>query len=112
MLLGDLMARFGDETTAEQAVLAIGDVVLLALLREAAASAGLGIGEFMVDATRHYAAEASDEEWLTLMSVLGRDADPARAALERMVRWSLAHRTPAQADVHADDCSSHVHAPL
>jgi hypothetical protein len=90
MLLGDLISRFDDAATAEETALAIGDIVLLNALREAAGGAGLGIGEFMAAATHRFAAEASDDEWLSLMSVLGRADDPARATLERMVRWSLA----------------------
>jgi hypothetical protein len=94
MLLGDLMARLDDEATAEETALAIGDIVLLTSLREAAEAAELGIGEFMVSATRHYVAGATDEEWLSLMAALGRGGDPARVALERMLRWALAHETP------------------
>jgi hypothetical protein len=90
MLLGDLMSRFDDEATAEETALAIGDIVLLNALREAAGGAGLGVGEYMVAATRLFSTEASDDEWLSLMSALGRTDDPARATLERMVRWSIA----------------------
>jgi hypothetical protein len=95
MLLGDLMSRFGDAATAEQNALSIGDIVLLTALREAADAAGLGIGEFMADAVQHYSAGATDEEWLSLMAALGRGEDPARLALERMLRWSLAHGAQA-----------------
>jgi hypothetical protein len=90
MLLGDLMARFDDEATAEETALAIGDIVLLVSLREAAAAAGLGLGEFMVTAMRRYSAAASDEEWLALMTALRRDDNPARVVMDRMLRWSLA----------------------
>ena len=36
MLLGDLITRFSDQAVAEEAVLALGDLTMLALLREEA----------------------------------------------------------------------------
>ena len=107
MLLGDLMARFGDEAAAEETVLAIGDIVLLTALRSAADAEGLAIGEFMTDAMRHYAAGATDEEWLSLMATIGRGEDPARVTLERMLRWALAHDAP-DGCAHTHEHSAHV----
>jgi hypothetical protein len=107
MLLGELLSRFGDEAAAEEAALAIGDIVLLSALHAAAAAQGLGIGELMLTAMRRYSAAAGDEEWLSLMAALGRSDDPARVALERMLRWSLAHDT-ADGCVHPDERAVHV----
>ncbi len=83
MLLGDLISRFSDEAVAEETVLAIGDLAMLAALREQSAETGLGIGAYMAAAARRYASEASDEEWITLMGVMGRAPDPGAAYLKR-----------------------------
>lgn len=88
MLLGDLIARFDDEAVAEEAVLAIGDLAMLAVLREQAAESGLGIGACMAAATRRYAAEASDEEWLTLIGLMARTQDPGAVYLRRAVAYA------------------------
>jgi hypothetical protein len=87
MLLGDLLSRFDDENIAQEAVLALGDLALIARLREAADADGTAFGSFAAGAVRRYAAEATDEEWTTLMGVLSRAADPGSACLRR----ALAH---------------------
>ncbi len=87
MLLGDLLSRFDDENVAQEAVLALGDLAMVARLREAADANGMAFGAFAAGAVRRYAAEASDEEWITLMGVLSRAADPGSACLRR----ALAH---------------------
>jgi hypothetical protein len=87
MLLGDLLGRFDDENVAQEAVLALGDLTLIARLRKAADADGAAFGSFAAGAVRRYAAEASDEEWTTLMGVLSRAPDPGSACLRR----ALAH---------------------
>lgn len=83
MMLGDVMARLTDDGTAEEIVLALGDLGLLAALRERAAAEGVGLATLTRDAVRCYAAEASDEEWITLMGLMGRASDPGLACLQR-----------------------------
>lgn len=92
MLLGDLITRFSDQAVAEEAVLALGDLTMLALLREEADATGLGLGECVAAAARRYAAEASDEEWVTLMGVMGKEPDPGAVFLRRALVH--AHRRP------------------
>lgn len=93
MLLGDLIARFTDQAVAEEAVLALGDLTMLARLREEVDATGLDLGECVVAATRRYAAEASDEEWVTLMGVMGKESDPGAVFLRRAL--SHVHRQAA-----------------
>ena len=83
MLIGDLIARFGDEEAATEALIEVGDLSLLAALRKCADEAGLAVGTFAALAIRRYAEDAPDEEWITLMGVLGRSADPGRAFITR-----------------------------
>jgi hypothetical protein len=83
MLLGDLLARFDDETVAEEAVTAPGDLALIAKLREKAAADGVTLGAYVATAVCRYAAEASAQEWVTLMGALERAADPGRVCMQR-----------------------------
>jgi hypothetical protein len=83
MVLGDLLARFGDESAAVETVLGLGDLSLVAALRQRADAEGLDLGAFAVLAVQRYAEWASDEEWITLMGVLGRSADPGVAFIKR-----------------------------
>jgi hypothetical protein len=83
MVLGDLLARFGDESSAAEAVLSLADLRLVAALRQRAIAHGLGLGAFAALAVRRYAEEASNEEWVTLMGELGRSADPGLAFIKR-----------------------------
>ena len=89
MLLGDLIARFAVKAVIEEAVLAIGDLVLLAALREQATADGLDLGTYAAAAVRRYASEASDEEWITLMGAMGRTEDPGAIYLKRAFAYTL-----------------------
>jgi hypothetical protein len=89
VVLGDLLARFDDECTATEAVLKLGDLSLLAALRKRADEEGVKLGAYAALAVRRYAEDAPDEEWITLMGVLGRSADPGLAFISR----ALAHAT-------------------
>jgi hypothetical protein len=83
MLLGDLLARFTDESIAAETILGLGDLALITRLREEAQANGLTLGAYAAGAMRRYAAEASDEEWVTLMGALGRSQDPGATCLRR-----------------------------
>lgn len=87
MLLGDLLARFDDETFATETVLGLGDLALTARLREKAAASGLALGAYAAAAMRRYAAEATDEEWLALLSALGRAQDPGMICMRRALAY-------------------------
>ena len=83
MLLGDLLARFDDESVATEAILSLGDLRLLTALRERADADGLQLGALAVNAVERYTAEASDEEWISLMGALGRSEDAGLTCLKR-----------------------------
>jgi hypothetical protein len=83
MLLGDVLARFEDESFAAETVLSLGDLPMLARLRERAAASGESLGAFAQGALQHVAASASDEEWVTLLGLLARADDPAAVCLKR-----------------------------
>jgi hypothetical protein len=83
MLLGDMLARFSDETVAAEALLGLDDLTLLTRLQERAAARGQTVGAYAAEAVQRYAAQASNEEWLTLMGALGRADDPGQVCMKR-----------------------------
>jgi hypothetical protein len=91
VLLGDLLARFSDESIALETLVGLGDLASMAELREHAEASGLTLGAYAAGAVRRYAAEASDEEWVTLMGALGRAADPGAICLQRAFAHVLGH---------------------
>jgi len=90
-MLGDLLARLTDETKALEAILGVGDLGLLNAVRERATAEGIELGAYVAETVQRYAAEATDEEWTTLMSALNRSPDPGTACLKRAFEYSLRH---------------------
>jgi hypothetical protein len=91
MLLGDLIARFSDETVAEQAILGLANLPLLAELRTQAEANGLDLGAYAAAATSRYASEAPDEEWTTVLGAMSRAHDPGAVYLERALAYATRH---------------------
>ncbi|MGA9081255.1 MAG: hypothetical protein WB390_02260 [Pseudolabrys sp.] len=83
MMLGDILARLNDEGEAAEIILGVGDLRLLMAMQERAQSEGLDLAAYARAAVQRYAAEASDEEWITLMGLIGRAGDPGTACLKR-----------------------------
>lgn len=81
MLLGDVLSRFDDETVAAETIWRLDDLALAARLRERADAEGQSLGAFAAGAVRRFAAEASDEQWVTLMGALARAEDPGAVCL-------------------------------
>ncbi len=89
MLLGDLINRFEDEAVAAETILRVGDLALIAAMREQAQINGLTLGTYAAAVVRHYADSASDEEWTTLIGQMARAEDPGALCLKR----AFAHAT-------------------
>ena len=83
MLLGDILSRLENDGEATEVILGSGDLRLLAAMRQRAEAEGLDLAAYAKAALQHYAAEASDEEWVTLMGQIGRAADPGLTCLKR-----------------------------
>ena len=86
MLLGTLLTNLRDEGNAAAALTALDDLVLLAQVQERAVRYDETPGEYAAGAVSRFAAAASDEEWLALMTAIEKSDDPARTTLDRMVR--------------------------
>ncbi len=83
MLLGDILNRLENEGEAAEVILGAGDLRLLAVMRERAEAEGLDLAAYAKAVVQRYAAQASDEEWLTMMGQIGRAADPGLTCLKR-----------------------------
>lgn len=99
MLLGTILTRLNDDADAAAALEALGDIVLLSEVNAMGALHDEGPGQYAAGATRRFAALASDEDWLALVTAIEKSDDPARTTLECMVRWSLAKDSQLEADL-------------
>ena len=88
-MLGDILAKLTDETTAVETILGADDLTLLAAVREQAAADGLDLGSYVTQTVQRYTNEASDEEWITLMGMLNRSPDPGTTCLQRAFEHAL-----------------------
>jgi hypothetical protein len=81
MLVGELIARFRDETVASQTLISLGNLALTARVVSLAAESGVSPGEFAVQAVGQFVNAASDEDWLTLLGKMSRADDPGEVFL-------------------------------
>jgi hypothetical protein len=82
-MLGDILARLTDETTAVETILGAGDLTLLTVVKERAAAEGLDLAACVTQTVQRYTHEASDEEWVTLIGLMNRADDPGAVCLKR-----------------------------
>jgi hypothetical protein len=96
-MLGDLIARLEDETVAAEALLSLDDLPLVARVVKASANAGLPSGAYAAAAVGRFVTEADDQEWLSLIGLMTRDADPSGAFLRRALAKELGPLETGQA---------------
>lgn len=101
MLLGDIIARLDDEAVADETLVRLGDLVLLGRVREAAAVEGETAGAFAARAVRLFSDSASDEDWVSMIGVMGQTTEPGMVCLRKMVEFALR----PQAASHACGCN-------
>ncbi|NJL50387.1 MAG: hypothetical protein HC909_01365 [Blastochloris sp.] len=77
MQLGTLMAQLEDEGQAGAALQALDDIVLFARIDAMGAEHDEAPGEYVANASRRFAALASDEDWLAIMNAVERSTIPA-----------------------------------
>ena len=83
MMLGDVLARLDDDGAAAELFFGIGDLALMTAIQQQADAEGMDLATYARATMQRYTAEASDEEWVTLMGVIGRADDPASACIRR-----------------------------
>lgn len=89
MMMGDLLQQITDDAAAAEMILGVGDLPMLAAMRERAEAEGIDLAAFSRGAVRHYVAHATDEEWVTMMGLINRAADPATTCLKRAFASAL-----------------------
>jgi hypothetical protein len=90
MMLGDVLKRLTDDAAAAEIILGVGDLPMLNAMRERAEAEGLDLAAFSRGAVRRYSAEASDEEWVTMLGLVTRSDDPGTTCLRRAFKSALA----------------------
>ena len=90
MHLGALIGKLEDETNATAALEALNDLVLFAEVRAVGARFDEEPSAYLSSGVRRFTSKASDDDWLQLMTLIKGSSDPARAALQCMLRWALA----------------------
>ena len=95
MLLGSIIANLSDEDSIADTLAALGDLVLLARMREAAAAAGETLGSFATAAVGTFVACADDTAWLSLMAVTSKSDDPGKACLRYILGTELPTSKPS-----------------
>jgi hypothetical protein len=98
MLLGQVLERLSDEAFAAETLVTLEDLPLMVEVETAGRQFGESLGEYASGASRRFAAIASGEDWLALMTALERADDAGAACLKHMLEWSLRHET-AESDV-------------
>ncbi|MGI9405067.1 MAG: hypothetical protein ACR2O4_01740 [Hyphomicrobiaceae bacterium] len=89
MLLGSLIKQLDDDARAEETLIALGDVMLIAKVRHAAADQGLPLGAFMVNQIGAFNSSASPDAWMDLTMRAGRTTNPGAAVLKTILASSL-----------------------
>lgn len=89
MLLGAIFQHLQREPNAAAALQALGDPALASAISEMGEHFDEAPAEYAMNAARRYAAAASSDDWLAMMTALERSDDPARVCLDRMLRWAL-----------------------
>jgi hypothetical protein len=98
MMVGDMLARLDNDATASEVILGLDDLKLLAGVRAQADHEGIDLASFAREAVQRYAAEATDEEWITLMGLISRADDPARTCLRRALGFVLRQDVARETD--------------
>ncbi len=104
MQLGEIIRNFSEEATANEALLALGDLSLLARVGESARHYDETVGEYAAGAVRRFANLASSEDWLALMNAIERTDEPGQRCLTHMLHWSLKRDEAESAPPH-EGCS-------
>jgi hypothetical protein len=89
MMLGDVLRCLNDDVEATEVILGVGDLRLMTAAQQRAEAEGLALAAYLRGVVQRYAAEATDEEWITLMGTIGRAADPGMACVKRALESAL-----------------------
>jgi hypothetical protein len=89
MLLSDIIAALDDEAFAVETLVGLGDLPLLSRIKTKATEDGLTLCEFATQAVQVFSSRASDDDWVSLIGVMGQSDAPGQICLKRMVEFAL-----------------------
>lgn len=89
MHLGSIMEHLREEGAAAEALLALGDIVLIAEVDRVRRQHDEDVGEYVTGAVQRFANLGSSEDWLQLMTRMEKSENPAATCLAMMLRWSV-----------------------
>jgi hypothetical protein len=92
-----MIAGLTDEGRAIEALLATGDLSLIARVQSAAAAEGVPVEEVIEDLVGWFNASAAADDWVHVMAVANRSSTPGEACLSAMLTVAL-----RQTEVHHD----------
>jgi hypothetical protein len=84
-MLGQILRRLTDAATAEATLAVVGKPELRRRIERAAASDGVPVGDFLAGKVRHLVDHGDDDVWLDLIAAMSGSAQPAAAAVERVL---------------------------
>ena len=91
MLLGDLIARFQNDASADETLLSLGDLALTAHVIARGAENDLTPGVFVIELVGQFVNRATDEEWLSLIGQMSRSDNPSQVFLRRVIGMKQTH---------------------
>jgi hypothetical protein len=89
MHLGELISRFDDEAVVVEMLARLDDLPLLVRVQETADASSMDLCSFAQTAVGRFASSADDAQWLGLIAVATKAADPGLAAFRRMLELAL-----------------------
>ena len=92
MQLGDVIAQLEDEAAADEALMALGDLTLVNRVAAAASGEAMTRGEFVAACVGRFAAQCSDELWLTMIGQMAQTEFPGQVLLRRALETALSAR--------------------
>jgi hypothetical protein len=92
--LGDLLAAAERESARAEIASLVDGLSVLTRVAAAAVQEGIDPDTYVAMAVRRFEREASDEEWMGLVSVASRAADPGKAGLSFVVRSVVERDAP------------------
>ena len=89
MMLGQLIADLENEAVAEEALLALGDLVLIAGVNEIAARDNASAGTVVAAAIGSFIGTAGPEAWMSAMRAASDSPSPGAACLRVMLQHTI-----------------------
>jgi hypothetical protein len=106
MLLSAILKHLSDESDAVAALLDLGDLVLVGEVEAVRLQHQESVGDYVIGATRRFAGQASDADWLRLTTALEGCSAPASACLHTMLTWAVAQDRSTGAEARVCNCTA------